>query len=92
VTRVKVLESFEGAPPDVQPGDLVLCRTAGGEWIRKVAMSLPRYDQARSWSRCWLTVATATTENYAAHHGQANWVNWPAEDVRPADEETTRDR
>lgn len=68
---------FEGQPPVVAVGDVVLCRTALGEWIHLRAVSEPRYDHANALDgKCWLSVRVGPL------FGQ--WVpfNWPAEDVR----------
>lgn len=72
-----MLVPFDDEPPDVKPGDRVLCRTAFDEWVEMTALSEPRYDKANSLGgRCYLTVRV---------RGDTAWpngVNWPAEDVR----------
>jgi hypothetical protein len=67
---------FDGTPPAVRPGDAIEVRAADGNWHPARCGSEPRYDEHNGlgW-RVWLTVR--------ADAGNG-WVNWPAEDVRPA--------
>lgn len=72
-------QPFNGDPPPVTTGDLISIRDANGRWWPAVAASEPRYDFARGIPpRTHLTVAVHA-------FGEAGPVNWPAEDVRPAE-------
>ena len=80
-------EEFTGPVPRVKAKDRVWCRDALGRgWVKRVALGPPRYDRSSAYSLCWLTVPTATLEDYERHGLDAPFVNWPAKDVARTDQ------
>lgn len=88
--RRLIEEPYVGTPPDVHPGDLVWCRSADGTWVRKLALSVPRYDHSSAFGpKVLLTIQVASLHNAYLRrarigwYGQVDTCNWPATDVRP---------
>ena len=82
-------EPFDGDPPAVATGDRVLARNVTGRWIEMVALAPPRYDHEKAIGRTvWLSVPLALPEAWARLGAKAEYMNWPAEDVRPFDPST----
>lgn len=65
----------------IKDGDAVEVRASDGAWHRTTARSGPRYDYENAFGRStFLSIAVDWPS------GADCWVNWPAEDVRPAGE------
>ncbi|MGI5320953.1 hypothetical protein [Actinomadura nitritigenes] len=79
-------EAFTGDLPVLAAGDRVWCRDALGRgWVKRVALGGPRYDDDSAYLLCWLSVPTASIDDYREHGPDAPSVNWPASDVQLAD-------
>jgi hypothetical protein len=80
VTRQLSCMPYPGQPPLVQPGDAIQIRDVAGVWHPARCDGRPRFDteNALGW-RVWLTVRVGVG---------GSWVNWPAEHVRLAAENT----
>lgn len=71
------------SPGQLRAGDGIWCRARAGSWVYKVALAAASPDGHDDGEPARLSVPAADPADWARAGLAADYVNWPATEVRP---------